>query len=269
MAPAPKDTEIDILLVSYLDDELPPELRQKLERRLESDESLRARLNALAEGSQEIRGSFDALLEAAPRARLDAALASALAKAPRRSKSRYREMVLAAAAALLLLIGGVTGYFIAKGPGDFFQEADAFEEQWIAAVSGQLQLYNADSVAAIEVNDSALQADLAKLGDVVKLDLSQQKVAFEGLTLKRAELLHFQGHAVVELLYASEEHGPVAFCITVKPGGESEEEEEVESQDGLNLMYWSDSGRRFLLIGAAPADRIEGLADAASERFRS
>ena len=84
------------------------------------------------------------------------------------------------------------------------------------------------------------------------LDLSKPRVIFEGLTLKRAELLHFEDRAIAELLYASEDHGPVALCIMAAPGGEGEGE--VESRDGLNLMYWAESGRRFLLIGDAPAE---------------
>jgi anti-sigma factor RsiW len=266
MALGPKETDIDVLIVAYLDDELTPELRQEVERRLEADDLLRVRLLALAEGSDELRTSFDTLLEGAPRARLDAGLAAALARAPRRRGFRYR--ILAAAAAVLLLIfGGMAGYFVAQAPGDLFEETDTFEEGWITAVAGQLSLYNADSVAAIQVNDSAQQAGLERLGDALMLDLSPSKVAFEGLTLKRAELLHFEGHPVVELLYASERHGPIALCITVKPGGEGEGE--VESRDGLSFMYWAASGRRFLLIGAAPAERIEDLAETISQRFRS
>ena len=185
MMPGPTNINNDALLVAYLDGALTPEARQDLEHRLATDASLRARLGVLAEGSRQIRSSFGALLESAPRARLDAAFAAALAKAPRRRARRYREMLLAAAAALLLLIcGGVAGYFIAKAPGELFEEADAFEEQWIDAVAGQLSLYDATSVAAIKVDSAEQQAQLTKLGEI------SPKVELEGLTLKRAELLH-------------------------------------------------------------------------------
>jgi anti-sigma factor RsiW len=267
MAPGPKVNDNDAVLVTYLDGELKPEVRQELERRLRIDASLRARLAALAEGGQQLRSSFDALLEAAPRARLDAAFAAALARVPRRRKYRYREMLLAAAAAILLLIcGGVAGYFIAKAPGELFEEADAFEEEWIAAVAGQLSLYNAASVDSIKVDEAEQRAQLNKLRDVLNLDLSAPKVELEGLTLKRAELLHFQGRKVAELLYASE-HGPVALCIVAEPGGEGEGE--VESRDGLNFIYWAASGRRFLLIGAAPEERIDALAATIASRLGS
>ena len=190
MMPGPTNIDNDALLVAYLDGALKPEARQDLEHRLATDASLRARLGVLAEGGRQIRSSFDSLLESAPRARLDAIFAAALAKAPRRRSLRYREMLLAAAAALLLLIcGGVAGYFIAKAPGELFEEADAFEEQWIDAVAGQLSLYNATSVAAIKVDSAEQQAQLTKLGEILKLDLSAPKVELEGLALKRAELL--------------------------------------------------------------------------------
>jgi anti-sigma factor RsiW len=267
MAPGPDNSNtIDALLVAYLDGELPPEARRELEGRLSADASLAARLAALAEANQPLRSSFDALLKAAPRARLDAAYAAALARAPLRRPRSYRQILTAAAAALLLLIGGGTaGYLIAKGPGDLFQEADRFEDAWIDAVAGQLSLYNSASVEAIHVSEAEQKASLAKLGEMLKLDLSAPNVELEGLTLKRAELLHFQGQEIAELLYASDTHGPIALCVTVKPGGE--EEGEVESRNGLNFTYWAKGGRRFLLIGDAPEDRIEALADKIAERF--
>ena len=125
-------------------------------------------------------------------------------------------MFAAAAAVLLLLCGGLAGYFIANTP-DIFEEADAFEDQWIDAVAGQLSLYNADSLSAIQVNDAEQKSQLSKLATVLDVDLSESRVALDGLTLKRADLLHFQGRKIAELLYASE-HGPVAFCIAAAPG---------------------------------------------------
>jgi anti-sigma factor RsiW len=176
-------------------------------------------------------------------------------------------LVAAAASLLLLLCGGAIGYFVAKAPGGLFEEADEIEEAWVGAVAGQLSLYNAASLASIQVPAAELDAQLGKLGGMLGLDLAKERVTFEGLTLKRAELLHFEGRAIAELLYASEDHGPVALCIMAAPGGEGEGE--VESSDGMNLMYWAKSGRRFLLIGDAPAEKIENLAETAVARFGS
>ena len=84
-------------------------------------------------------------------------------------------MLLAVAAAVLLLIGGgVAGYFIAKAPLVLFEEADAFEEAWIDAVAGQLSLYEGTAVASIPVNEAEQQAQLSKLGEELKsISLSQ------------------------------------------------------------------------------------------------
>src|SRR5215470_17290458 len=106
-----EDIGTDALLVAYLDGELEPKAHEALERRLRSDAALRSRLTELAEGVRPIRASFEAVLKAAPRARLEMALASAVAKT-----TRYRRLLVAAAAALLLLLGGAAGYFVAKPP---------------------------------------------------------------------------------------------------------------------------------------------------------
>ena len=268
MTPGPPEIDNDAFLVAYLDDdELTPELRQELERRLGTEASLRDRLASIHQGGSQLLSSFDALLEAAPRARLDTACnclgedaaASGIPIPPDAACRRGRPSAA--------YLGGVIGYFVGKAPIELFEEADTFEEEWIAAVAGQLSLYDAASVASIQVNDAEQKAQLSKLGEVLKLDLSAPKAALEGLTLKRAELLHFQGRKIVELLYASEEHGPVALCIAVEPGGEGEGE--VESRDNLNYIYWAAGGRRFLMIGAAPAEEIDALADVIAERFGS
>ena len=267
MAPASNDTESDALLVAYLDGELEPLPRQELDQRLCNDAALKARLAALAEAGRPLRSAFDALLDVAPRKRLEMAFSAAKAKAPRRPNRSYRQMLIAAAASLLLLIcGGAAGYLIAKAPAELFEEADSLGEEWVAAVAGQLSLYNADSLAAIHVDEAEQQAQLGKLGEILGLDLSKPRVTFEGLTLKRAELLHFQGRPIAELLYASD-HGPVALCIMIAPGGE--DEREAESHDGFNVAYWSASGRRFLLMGDAPAEKIEALTETVASRFGS
>jgi anti-sigma factor RsiW len=256
----------DALLVAYLDGELEPERHDEVERMLRTDASLRARLAALGEGARPIRSTFGALLEAAPRKRLEAGFAAAAAKSGQGRPHRYRRMLVATSAALLLLVGGgLAGYFIAKPPANLFEEADTDEDAWVAAVLGQLSLYDAASVAAIEVNEAERTAQITRLGQELNLNLSESKVTLEGLTLKRADLLHFQGRKLAQLLYASGRHGPIALCIVQAPGGEGEGE--VESREGFNFIYWAAKGRRFLLIGAAPAERISALADTVAARF--
>src|SRR5262245_48813455 len=260
--------DMDALLVAYLDGELDPSRRQELEQRLRDDAALKARLAALAEAGRPLRSAFDALLGVAPAGQLETAFAAARAKAQRLPQFRYRRMLLAAAASLLLLLcGGTIGYFVAKAPGDLFEEADEMEEAWVGAVAGQLSLYNAASLASIQVPGTELDAQLGKLGDMLGLDLSKERVTFAGLKLKRAELLHFEGRLIAALLYASEDHGPVAVCMMATHGGEGEGD--AYSRDGLNLMYCAESGRRFLLIGDAPAAKIESLAETVASVFET
>jgi anti-sigma factor RsiW len=267
MAPGSEDIDKDALLVAYLDGELEPEVHHEVELMLGTDPSLRARLAAIAEGGRPVRSAYNALLESAPRDRLQARLATALADTARRGHDRLRRALLAAAAVLLLLLGGgVAGYLIAKPPVGPFEEANTDEAKLVDAVAGEMSLYGEASMAAIEVDDTERKAELSKLAQEVNLDLSEVRVTLQGLTFKRAELLQFQGSKVAQLLYASDRDDPIALCIMTESGGEAERE--VESHDGLNLAYWSTGGRRFLLIGAAPTERIRVIADAVAAHFK-
>jgi anti-sigma factor RsiW len=265
MVPGSEDIDKDALLVAYLDGELEPEIHDKVERMLGTDPSLRTRLTAIAEGRRPVRGAYDALLESAPRDRLQT-LASALTNTARPGHHRFRRSVLATSGVLLLLLGGgAAGYLIAKPPVSLFEEASTDEDKWVDAVAGEMSLYDAPSMAAIQVDDSEQKAELSKLGQELNLDLSAAKVTLEGLTLKRAEPLQFQGSKLAQLLYASDKGAPVAICIMQESGGEAERE--VESHDGLTLAYWSSGSRRFLVIGAVPAERVRAIADVVAAHF--
>jgi anti-sigma factor RsiW len=95
MAPGSEDKEA--LLVAYLDGELEPEVHDEVERMLGTDPSLRTRLAAIAEGNRSIHSAYNALLESAPRDRLQA-IATALANTARRGHDQRRRALLAAAA---------------------------------------------------------------------------------------------------------------------------------------------------------------------------
>jgi hypothetical protein len=121
-------------------------------------------------------------------------------------------MLATSAVLLLLLGGGIAGYLIAKPPVGLF-EVDADQDSWVEAIAGEISLYDEASMAAIEVDHTALTAELSKLGQELKLDLSEANVTPEGLTLKRAELLQFQKSKLAWLLYASDKGAPIALCI--------------------------------------------------------
>jgi anti-sigma factor RsiW len=173
---------------------------------------------------------------------------------------------MAIAAALLLAIGaGTGGYILGQSSPDLFDVGNS-EEAWVDAVANQVSLYSRESVASIPVDETTQKTQLGRLSEILKVDLSQARVALPGLTLKRVELLQFENQPLAQLLYQGE-HGVVALCIMPEPGGESERE--AERRANLNTVYWASRDYRFLLVGLAPAETMEKLADMIQSRFAS
>jgi anti-sigma factor RsiW len=261
------EISLDAILVAYLDGELEPEAHGKLERLLKSDPSVRKRLAMLSRGARPLKRTFDAVLDSAPRERLQAQFTASVTKSSRPNWfARSRRWGMAIAAALLLAIGaGTVGYLLGQSSPNLFDIGDS-EEAWLDAVANQVSLYSRESVASIPVDETTQKTELDRLSGILKVDLSQARVALPSLTLKRVELLQFENRPLAQLLYEGE-HGVVVLCIMSEPGGESERE--AERRANLNTVYWASGNYRFLLIGPAPAETMEKLADIVQSRFAS
>ena len=141
--------------IAYLDGELEPEVHDAVQRMLGADTSLRTRLAAIAEGTRPVRSAYNALLKSAPQDRLQA-LANALAIRPSAGSNDFvvrcwlRPQSSSCCSAAVLPA--------------------------ISAVAGEISLYDEASMAAIEFDHTALKAELNKLGQELKLDLSEANV---------------------------------------------------------------------------------------------
>lgn len=258
----------DAVLTAYLDDELEPAAREDVERLVRSDSRIRDRLAVLACGGRGVRPAFDRVLDAAPDDRLEALLARAAARSrsPPLAPVRHhvRRGLMAMAASLLLVIGGTAGFMVGQAPPAFLARMFAWDE-WQESIARQVSLHDRASLAAIEVDPADQRVRLARLSAELGISLSPELVQLPGLSLKRVERLRVEDRPLLQLLYDGDETGPVALCIVREPdeGGERASRRIA----GMNLVYWTADGYGFLLVGAAPADTIRGLAEIASSRF--
>src|SRR6478672_3088505 len=174
----------------------------------------------LSRGARPFKRTFDAVLDSAPRERLQAQLtASANKFAHPNWLARSRRWGTTIAAALLLAIGaGTVGYLLGQSSPDLFNIGNS-EEAWLDAVANQVSLYSRESVASIPVDETTQKTQLGRLGEILKVDLSQARVALPGLTLKRVELLQFENRPLAKPLY----HGEfpyTALCRDGRPTGD-------------------------------------------------
>jgi len=251
-------------LTAFLDGELPQAARRALEARLAEDSSLADRLEALRRGGANLKAGFDALLAAAPEARLatifadigvqSRAVPTVSAPVRRQSRSVATVFLRLAAALVLFVAGAAAGVF-----GQRYWGAQAPEPvNWRVAVADYLSLYTRESLSAIPNDPERLKEELASVSAPLGITLSPDEVALPDLDLKRAQLLRFRDKPLVQLAYLPADDGPVAFCIILN--GAPDADPKFESREGQNIVFWSKGGRGFLIIGRTPRPELEALA---------
>ncbi len=244
----------DVLLTAYLDGEVAPDARAALDARLINEPELRARLNRLASATTGIGAAFEAVLAAAPRDRLQAALARAAAarRAVHAGRGSRRTVLALAAAIVIFVLGGVAGHLLIP----LMQPHD--ELNWRQVVAEYQSLTTAETLAAIPDAPEVLGAELSTISGKLSVELTPERLVVPGATLKRADHFNFGGRPLVQLAYLTEGEGPVAFCII--PSKKPDAGVQFEIRNGFNVAFWNDDGRAYMVIGQAPRATLERFA---------
>ncbi|MEM7719871.1 MAG: hypothetical protein AAF222_11775 [Pseudomonadota bacterium] len=216
-------------LRDYLHGVLNPARALALEAALATDETLEARLLALEPLSEPLGRAFSSVPD---HARLER-LARELPVQPQLSRVLPLGLVAALAAVIGLFLGNLT-------------QPDR-KLSWQEQVAVYQALYVAETVAPLEPSPASLQDQFARASERLGLALTAadyQEVP--GLTLKRAQLLGFEGAPLVQIAFATETGAPIAFCI-LKTGETSPAI--VTELSGLPTVHWSADGFGYMVIG--------------------
>ena len=247
----------DGILTAYLDGELDAGARGALEARLLAEPQLKMRLDHLGRGGRAFGPAYDLLLTAAPEARLAATLADLVAKhahAGRNAgRSRWRPLMALAAALVIFVAGGLAGYVL-----PLVTATAPVPPGWRQVVAEYQGLTTTETLAAIPDNSATISEELANIGGKLALDLSPDKLALPDVALKRAQLFNFRGKPLVQLAYLSPDSGPLALCIIAN--GRPDEGVAFEMREGFNIVFWTDHGHGYMLIGKAPRAALEAYA---------
>lgn len=249
----------DLLLTAYLDGELAADARAALDARLAVEPELRQRLERLAAATKELDAAFGALLAAAPMDRLQRVFDRAAASARATGMGRgWRRTALALAAAIVIFVlGGLAGRFV-----PVMQPHD--ELNWRQTVADYQSLTTTETLAAIPDAPDVLGSELNTISGRLSVDLSVDRLAVPGATLKRADLFNFGGRPLVQLAYLTQGEGPVAFCII--PSTKPDAAIQFETRKGFNVAFWNDDGRAYMVIGAAPRATLAHFAEVLKSR---
>jgi anti-sigma factor RsiW len=252
------NSEDDRRLTAYLDDELDARERAALDARLTAEPALRARLEALRQAADRNRATFAALLESAPVAEMKIRLEAALAaRTPPAKSTRSRSaFAIAAAAAIVAFAAGLWIGRWSGAPGEV-----AGRDDWRQSVVETMALDTADSFGSAP--SLRLAEDVATLSQRLDAQLDVDRLQLDGLSLRRAELLQFDGSPLGQIGYL-DGATPVAFCIV--RDGEADAPLSTGTRDGFAVASWAQGGRGFMLIGKIPIERLTALARSLKEK---
>ncbi|MDF3935801.1 anti-sigma factor family protein [Pseudomonas citronellolis] len=253
----------DETLVAFIDGELDAEQAREVEARIAADAELAQRLDSLCSGCRGLDEAFDALLAQAPVERLGASLAPATRPQASSQRSGVKRRWLAFAAAACLVLGMGADRLLLGALGGHHDE----EASWRQRVADYMSLYTVQTLDHLSVEDSLRQAQLTSVGARLGLALPAADLQLDGASLRRAQILEYDGVPIAQLTYLDERYGPMALCITRGDGKPSALEQ--ERREGMNLVYWKDAGHAYLLIGHQPPQDLQSMAAGLRERLGS
>ncbi|MCB8876997.1 anti-sigma factor family protein [Acidisoma silvae] len=254
-------TPTDMELVAYIDGELSQDDRVRVELAMAADEGVAVRLAALSGATFGIRKAFTPLLSEAPVDRMLASLGDIATKSEQThartagKATTFGRRGLIAAGLALVVLGGV-GDHLAFAPRP---APDATGSgHWRDIVASYVRLYTPETFANVS-DDIALQTrQLQAVGNAMSLRLDPQAIAYAGLQFKQAQLLHYDRTPIAELNYLDPRYGPMSLCIM--PSTAAPSAPEAETRRGLNVSYWNDGHRAFMVIGLQPPSYLAKVA---------
>lgn len=248
----------DELLTAFIDGELDAPDRDRIERLIDGNTGVAERFDLLSRSTLPFREAFEPLLAEAPAAKLEAMLASIPAVQERKARASgvSRRGFLAAIAASFVAAIAVDRAVI--GIGHRLASPDE-DTEWRAVVAEYLSLYTADTLSAPGGDRAQQTAQLNEVGAKLGLSLAPEAVAMPGVEFKRAQILNYDSKPLAQIAYLDPQTGPMALCIVQSAKGAAAPD--MESRRGMNVVYWSSATHAFMLIGHAPIDRMQQLAD--------
>lgn len=250
----PSDRMEDWALHAYADGELSPEQRAEVEALMARDPEAARRLADWARQRDLLKTAFDGVLDEP----VPPQLAAVLRRAPPRA--RLTPLFAMAAAVLLLLCGGLAGWFL-KGEAAPSVVADLGREAIAAHSVYAVEVRHPVEVAAADKDH--LQAWLSKrVGTAFNVpDLSEQ-----GYQLLGGRLLSGDQGPAAMLMY-EDPKGQRLSVVLAAPGTDVETALKVEQQGKLIACTWQDGKLAVAVAGEMDRGPMMTLAKAVYERL--
>ena len=210
---------------------------------------MKARSQRYATDNAVLRGIFDGVLDEPIPARLEVAVNGD----PPQRKPASQHWRMAAAAAVLLVLGGMGGYFLG---GDF--DSDSDDRMAELAISAH-QTFAADQTRPVEVDGSDKAYLTGWLSKRTGLKLVAPDLSSEGFHLLGGRLVPAGTSTAALMLYADEQGNRISVYVTTE-GTERTKGTYVLAGNGPKAIYWQDEGYGCAIVGTLPPDQLSVVA---------
>jgi anti-sigma factor RsiW len=253
----------DELLVAYVDGQLQRAQSLAIEKVLEQDEVVAARVDALRQAHARLESAFDAILSGA----IGDVMSAVPVLPPRPAAPRQPGLTkigIAVAGVGLALAALVAGYGWPLVTDD--QEAPQRTESGTAlAATWQDRALNTQALidrASVEVSpESQANEDLVALQMAQALGPDFKLPNFDagGFKFARGQLLSFGGRPLAQLFYLGQTKPPLALYATADTAGTAVAPA-FRQADALGALSWSEGGLTYLLAGVEDEATLRRLA---------
>jgi len=234
-------TYSDETLKGYLNGALTETESEAVELSLSADIALQRRLMALDTASFPVAEAFKKLPGEERLQKLRATL-------PQQAPSKPRWLAGAALAASVAV-----GIFVGS---QLSSSGTGVTNDWRVEVARYQALYVPETVAYLGGDPDKLATEIDRASKAVGYDLNLSTLAeVDDLTLRRAQVLGFEGQPLIQLVYTNEDGAPFALCIMPNPEGE----EGPARLAGLATHTWKSGSHGFILVGGQEQGKVDDL----------
>jgi len=251
---APQNIE-DWALHAYVDGEAPADLRAEIEMRMTQDAELAAVVEGWRNQKRLIREFYDPVLSEPLPPQLTAIHKPSFT-------NRIHPLAAMAAALMLLLFGGVAGWFAAH------RAISLHSDTLVADALMAHKVYTAEVRHPVEVGASESDHLATWLSKRIGHSFKIPDLTGEGYALLGGRLLVAGTQPAAQLMYEDQSKRRVTLFL-VANADNTETAIRIEQRGALSACYWLDGPLGFAVAGELDRDRIMELARKVYEQFES
>lgn len=244
----------DDLLVAYVDGQLARKQTRAVEKVLDQDDVIAARVEALKHGHSRLEAAFEAILAGEE---VDVSAASAPAWEGAASEWRIAKVALAgigiAAALALAAVGygwplSLPGFTQAPQGGPLLPQAAAVAPGWQEEAARAHALLSRASVEVGLKSQGNPDFVAFQLAQILRTNLKLPNLEPQGFRFARAQVLRSGGEPLIQILYLGARGAPLALYAKK---GEGSATLTQRHYGVIGTVAWAEDGVAYLLAGEA------------------